>query len=298
MARYLVSSNAAGYGGLFLFDTTDGSIRQLLRGSYRGVTRGPDGAWYTVSGRRNPRKDTSTVHRLDPETWKAEAVAEHPVKDSHDLKWIRGAFYLAASVGNQVLKLDADCRLIDRLQLVSDDRDTCHVNCLVDWQDALYCTVFTLTAGSRLEKRLLDEWHTDGKLLKLDFESKTFEVACEPLGQPHSLVGRGGMLYVLESHTSSVTRLDPRTGSRERVAQYSGFLRGLAFTPGEAVVGVCEMYAPERKKLRPLPFFRQWLERVRPFSGLLVLDERWKVRRRVPLPGAEVYDVVSLGSTG
>ncbi len=294
MPLYLVTSNAIGRGGIHLFDSECGELQQLLRGSFRGITRGPDDAWYVVSGNRNPQKDVSVIHRLDPHTWRSEPIAQLPVKDSHDLRWFDGAFYLVASVGNQILKLDAGCRLVETFRLAESEDDTCHVNCLAWIDGTLHCTVFTLTPGDREEKRGTGIWHTDGKLLRLDFAGRSSTVVHEALWQPHSLVPRPDGLYLVESHRSTITRIDLDDGSSQVMRQYSGFLRGLAFSADEVVLGVCVMYARDRHRLRPLPWFRQWGERLRPFAGLLVLDERLRVRRRVPMPLAEVYDIVAV----
>lgn len=297
MAQYLVTSNSAVQGGVYLLDSATGAVRRVLRGSYRGITRGPGGAFYAVTGVRNPRRDESTVVRIAPGSWEAETLAVHPVKDSHDLRWIGGAFYLVASVGNRILRLDAGGALLDTFRLAEDDRDTCHVNCLAEVDGALLCTVFTLTAGERREKNLTGVWHTDGKLLRLDWEAGTFTVLREGLCQPHSLTPRPEGLYLVESHTSSVTLLpgpEAASGPPRRLAQYYGFLRGLAFGPDEAVLGHCIMYTRDRRRFRPLPWWLGLRERYSRFMGLVVVDRRWRVRRRVHIEHAEVYDVLAL----
>jgi len=294
MGFYLFTSNSALRGGVYLLDSRSGRVDRVLRGSFRGLTRGPDGAWYVVSGSRNPQRDSSTIHRLDPRDWSSDVVVEHAVKDSHDLKWIDGHFYLVASVGNQILKLDRHGALVDRLQIAENEHDTCHVNCLIEVAGEQYCTVFTMRPGERRDTHRTEAWHTDGKLLRLDWERKSFSVVYEPLSQPHSLVWRDGKLYLVESHTSTATRLDLAQGTRQALRQYTGFLRGLAFGPGEIVMGVCVMYRRDRRRLRPLPWLKTLQERYFPFAGLLVLDENWKLQRRVALPRAEVYDIVPL----
>src|SRR5262249_54313478 len=135
MAQYLFTSSSHGVGGTFLLDSTTGATRKLLAGSFRGITSGPDGCYYGVTGTRHTDYGPNMVHRaviyrIEPGTWKAEAVAEHPVGDTHDLLWFNGHFYLVASLGNQIIRLDERCRWLDRMQIVEDERDVCHVNCL------------------------------------------------------------------------------------------------------------------------------------------------------------------------
>src|SRR5262249_41104595 len=207
MAHYLYTSSSDDVGGLFLLDSATGESRRLLTGSYRGFTRGPDGCYYVVSGSRNRENDPNLVHRteiyrVDPARWEAEQVAEHPIGDAHDLRWFDGHFYLVASVGNQIVRLDERFQPGDRMQIGEDERDVCHVNCLEEIDGQLYCSIFTLSPGERREKRLLGVWQNEGKILKLDYAARRFEVVHEPLAQPHSLVFRRGDLYVAESHKS------------------------------------------------------------------------------------------------
>lgn len=295
MARYLFSSSSKAVGGVFLLDSGTGATRRILEGSSRGLTRGPDGGYYVVSGYRNPTEGSSTLHRIDPESWTAELVAEYPLGDCHDLKWIDGHFYLVASLGNQIVRLDRDGRVADRMQIVEDHRDICHVNCIAEAGGELYCTIFTLSPGERKEKRYTDAWFEEGKILKLDFARRTYDIFYEPLSQPHSLHGAQDALYLVESHRSCVSRVDLKTRRKRVAGEYTGFLRGMALGEGEAVLGASLMYRKDRKQRRPLSFLRQWYERLRPFSGLLVVDGKtWRVRRRVPVPRAEVYDVLAL----
>jgi hypothetical protein len=54
------------------------------------------------------------------------------------------------------------------------------------------------------------------------------------------------------------------------------------------------MHRAGRRRLRPLPLWKRWQERLFPFTGLLVVDQQTgAVRRRVRLPAdARVYDIV------
>jgi hypothetical protein len=295
MPRYLFTNAAKINNGVFVLDSATGRMDRLMEGSFRGLTRGPDGWFYVVSGYRRTAEDESTIHRFRLDKWQTEKVATFPVKDSHDLRWIDDSFYLVASVGNQILRLDAECREIDRMQIVEDEGDVCHVNCVAQLGGALYCSIFTLSPGERQEKRLTGSWHTEGKILRLDFPNKRFEIAYEPLSQPHTLVEEGGRVCLVESHTSTLSRVDLKTREKEWLGQYTGFLRGLTIGPSEALMGVSRMYKRDRRRMRPLPFLKQWEERLFPFAGILVVDPRtWKVRRRVPLEGAQIYDLCPL----
>jgi hypothetical protein len=291
LARYLFTNAARTGGGLYLLDTADGAMTRVLEGSFRGLTEGADG-FYVVSGYRNPAEDVSIVHRIEPDTWRSEALATHPVKDSHDLRWNGDGFYLVASVGNRILRLDRQGALIDSLQIIDDERDICHVNCLTSFRGELYCAVFTLSPGDRESKRLTGAWHAEGKILRLDWPAKSWEIAYEPLAQPHSLVATSEELLLVESHKARVVSLDRSFGTARVLGQYSGFLRGLSCPDDEALIGVSTMYDKDRRRLRPLPLLHRLEERYRPFAGLLLVDPKtWRIRRRFPLEGAQVYDI-------
>lgn len=300
MAGYLVSSVAQSAGGIFLFDSRAGDRRLLLSGRYRGLTRGGDGCYYTVTGCRRHQKGIEThLWRLRPEGWEAEDLGVYPYLACHDLRWHRDSFYLVASIGNLIVRLDESLREIDRLQIVPHAEDVCHANCLTHRGGALYCSVFTLSPGTRAEKRRTPAWSTEGKVLRLDFAAHRYEVAYEPLCQPHSLQWHGNRLHLVESHTSQVTRIDLGSGTASRAAQLTGFVRGLAFGPGEAVVGVSQMFQDERLDSDRVPLLTRLRDRFRPFEGLLVLDpDTWRVRRRVSWPRVEVYDILPLESAG
>jgi len=295
MARYLFTSSSKKRGGLFLLESRSGAVECLHPGPLRGLTRGGDGRYYAIGGYRNPEEGSSTLHRFDPEGWRAERVAEYPLADCHDLKWIGGSFYLAASRGNRVLRIDPDGRVLAAMRVVEDEADVCHVNCLLEHRGELLGSVFTLSSGSREQKRESGAWHTDGKLLRLDFGAGGHRVLFGPLAQPHSLMSDGDGVLLIESHTSEVVRIDLASGTRRRLAQFTGFLRGLAFGSGEAAVGVVRYYKRDRRRLRPLPLLRRWEERLFPFEGILLVDPRtWRVRRRCSLPDTEIYDILPL----
>ena len=60
----------------------------------------------------------------------------------------------------------------------------------------------------------------------------------EDLSMPHSPRVHNGALWVLDSGTGSLCRVDEQTGKRESVAFLPGFARGLAFHGPYAFVGL------------------------------------------------------------
>jgi uncharacterized protein (TIGR03032 family) len=75
---------------------------------------------------------------------------------------------------------------------------------------------------------------SDGVLLDIE----TDQVVARNLSMPHSPRVFDGAIWVLESGRGQVVRIDPKTGIKEDVAFCPGFLRGLSFHNGYAIVTV------------------------------------------------------------
>lgn len=284
MARLLVTNctNPPGPGGVYLLDTDTGSVRRVHDAASRGLTLGPDGV-YVVGNKGD-------IHHLDLHTWRSTLRADLALDGSHDLKWIDGSFYLVASLGNLVVRLDENLREIDRMRIVEDEGDVCHANCLLGLDGEILLTIFTLSPGRRAEKRKTPAWRTEGKILRLDWPNKRFDVLYEPLSQPHSLVSHQGMLYCCESARAEVVAVSLETRSKQVVMpQYQyGFARGLEFAGGSVFVGVSRF----RKKTTLLHRLRSLLE-VR--CGVVELDAKtWQPRRGFRLPGTDTYEILAL----
>src|SRR5205823_5142144 len=113
----------------------------------------------------------------------------------------------------RIVRLDRDLREIDSLQIVESEEDVCHANCIEEVNGELLLSIFTLSPGARAEKNGTRVWQSEGKVLRLDWERKAYEVLFEPLAQPHSLTWRDGALYCCESHTSQISRVNLKTKS-------------------------------------------------------------------------------------
>lgn len=280
MAHLLVTNCTphVGEGGVYLLDTGSGSVRRLHDQPVRGMTRGPD-AFYLVG-------NNGAVHRLDPGTWTLSPCAEVQARGCHDLQWHEGEFYLVASYGNRVLRLDPQFRVVDRFEVVPQEGDVCHANCLAYVDGRWLLTIFTLTPGQRQEKRHTPEWRHDGKIIALDWAAKRFEILYEPLSQPHSMRVHDGILYCCESIASRVSAVDLKRRERRTVWDGFGFTRGLEFADGNVYLGVStfRLAIPLRQRLRGLFRMR---------CGILELDAKtWRPKRGFPIPGSENYEIV------
>lgn len=284
MPRLLVSNCtlSESEGGVYLLDTDRRTVRRVHDLPCRGITEGPDG-YYAVGNK-------GAVYHLDPHTWTSRLRAKHDLDGAHDLRWTGDGFFLVASYGNWVLRLDRDLQIVDRFQVVEDPGDVCHANCLLQSDGELLLSIFTLSPGRREEKRRTPAWRTEGKILRLDWPGKRFEILHEPLSQPHSLTLRNGRLYCCESQIGRVTWFDRATGERgtAAVGGLNSFARGLAFHGDRAYVGLSR----SRQPMGPL---RKLLARLGTRCGVLELDaEGWRPLRTYRLPGRETYELLVL----
>ncbi|MFG1479800.1 TIGR03032 family protein [Xanthobacter sp. V4C-4] len=113
-------------------------------------------------------------------------------------------------------------------RLAAEDR--CHLNglCLEDGR------VRYVTAVARTD--VVDGWREHrvggGVVIRVDDD----QVVADGFSMPHSPRLHGGQLYVLDSARGYLVRIDPQTGAKTDVAFCPGFMRGLAFHEGHAIV--------------------------------------------------------------
>ncbi|MDQ0314593.1 TIGR03032 family protein [Amorphus orientalis] len=85
---------------------------------------------------------------------------------------------------------------------------------------------------------IVDGWRSHRRDGGVVVDVETDAIVADGLSMPHSPRIHDGALWVLDSGNGYLTRIDRESGSRERVAFCPGFLRGLSFHAGHAVVGL------------------------------------------------------------
>lgn len=152
-------------------------------------------------------------------------------------------------------------------RLVAEDR--CHLNGMAMEAGA----PAYVTACSRSDT--VDGWRdrrADGGVI---VEVASGEVVATGLSMPHSPRVHQGRLFVLNSGTGELMEVDRKTGEKTAICFCPGFVRGLSFHGGYAVVGLS----------RP---------RYKRFEGL-ALDEKLKAADSEAWTGAQIIDL-STGS--
>ncbi|MFN3650811.1 MAG: DUF4915 domain-containing protein [Armatimonadota bacterium] len=280
MPRILVTNHTRGSeAGVYLLETETGGLRRLYDRRVNGITRGRDGIYFI--------EPDGIICHLDPATWKVTQRCATPYQACHDLRAVGDEFYLVASTGNRVVRLDSSLNVLDELRVVQSDDDICHANCIEAANGHLLLSIFTLSPGRRQEKNTTPVWFREGKVLRLDWETKSFEIVYEPLCQPHSLVWHGEQLYCCESLTSEVSILDLKSKTKKLLRRMHGFARGIAFHGDSVFIGISQ------RKNNEGPLLDRLLARFRIPCGVVELDARtWKPRRDFRIPGRQVYELL------
>lgn len=282
MSRLLITNHSPDrHGGIYLLDARRKRLRKIFDQPVRGITRADDGRYYFVH-------EEGAIFRMEPESWKVSLVAKTGFRLCHDLKFLNGCFYLVACRGNHVVRLDHQGRVIDLMQIIEQDADVCHANCIAEVNGELLLTIFTLTPGTRAEKTKTNAWRREGKILRLDWEKKAWEIVYEPLAQPHSMVWHGDRLYLCESRASQLVAMSADYTSKQMVSKIHGFVRGLQFVDDRVFVGISKV---NRNPTR----MEQFKDLFRVACGVMELDPRTgEVKAKFRVPGVQVYDLLAV----
>src|SRR5262245_35242556 len=144
--------------------------------------------------------------------------------------------------------------------------DRCHLNGLaMDAGCLRYVTVCSTTD-------IVDGWRehrADGGVV-IDVGGD--RIVAEGLSMPHSPRVHRGSVWVLDSGTGRLCRLDPMTGARDDIGFYPGFLRGLAFVDNYAAV---TLSLPRHGRFQGLALDDELTRRKAvPWCGLIIIDLR------------------------
>lgn len=148
------------------------------------------------------------------------------------------------------------------------DEDRCHLNGLAmrDGQPAY------VTAVSR--SNTVDGWRDRRDGGGVVIEVATGRIVCEGLSMPHSPRWHDGQLWLLNSGTGElgvVEGLDGKEPGRFKPRAFCpGFLRGLAFAGGHAIVGLSK---PRYKRFEGLPLDQRLQDAdSAPWCGVQIID--------------------------
>lgn len=145
-----------------------------------------------------------------------------------------------------------------------EPEDRCHLNglAMADGEPAYV----TLVAASDVTKGWREHREGGGQVVDV----RTNEVVCQGLSMPHSPRWHDGELWLLNSGTGELGKVDRQTGRFEPVVFAPGFLRGLDFCAGHAIVGLSK---PRDGRFEGLALDGRLAERgEEAWCGLQVID--------------------------
>ena len=185
----------------------------------------------------------------------------------HEAAWVQGEVWLVNTLFSCLCALHEDYSFVPRWRppfitaLAAEDR--CHLNglALVDGAPR-YATALgeTDTAGG---------WRANKPQGGCLLDVPSGEVVARGLSMPHSPRRHDGRLWLLESGTGQLVRVDPATGRRQTAAALPGFTRGLALCGPYAFVGLSKIRATSAMDGVPLAERREQLK-----CGVAVVDLR------------------------
>jgi uncharacterized protein (TIGR03032 family) len=157
----------------------------------------------------------------------------------HDVAWVGDELWLVSTRFSCLATLSPEYNFVPRWRppfisaLVAEDR--CHLNglCVVNGQPR-----FVTALG---ESDIRDGWRANKPRGGIVMELPGGGIIARGLSMPHSPRWHEGCLWVLESGTGGVVRIEPSTGSRDTIVNLPGFTRGLAMAGAYAFVGLSKI---------------------------------------------------------
>jgi uncharacterized protein (TIGR03032 family) len=185
----------------------------------------------------------------------------------HELAWAGDDLWLVSTRFSCLCTPSPDYSFVPRWRppfvtaLAAEDR--CHLNglCVLDGRPR-----FVTALGTTDVK---DGWRAGKAAGGVLMDVPSGEVVTRGLSMPHSPRWHDGQLWVLESGTGSVLRVDPATRDRQVVATLPGFTRGLAFAGQYAFVGLSKIRPTSAMDGVPLAARRDQLQ-----CGVQAVDTR------------------------
>lgn len=185
----------------------------------------------------------------------------------HEIAWVGEELWLVSTRFSCLATLNPDYSFVPRWRppfisaLVAEDR--CHLNglALVDGNPG-YVTALGTTD-------VADGWRATKASSGCLLDVASGEFITRSLSMPHSPRWHAGQLWVLESGTGSLVRVEAASGRRDIVARFPGFTRGLALVGPFAFVGLSKIRTSSAMDGVPLAERREELK-----CGTAVVDLR------------------------
>lgn len=197
--------------------------------------------------------------------------------DTHDVFLDGDTLYTVSTGTNEILAFDLSGHLLERIAYPGGE-DSHHLNCIGRVGGRLVVSAFG--AFSRREGWRNGMSKGRGLILELR-DTTSARPLMRDLDQPHTPREHGGQVYVCDSRNNRLLRQSP--GLIGNLDFPGWFTRGLAFADDTLYVGL----STSRNNLT---------EHHK--AGIAVVDlPSFSVRKIIPLPFAEIYDIVAVSPT-
>jgi uncharacterized protein (TIGR03032 family) len=185
----------------------------------------------------------------------------------HEIAWSGDELWLVSTRFSCLATLSPDYSFVPRWwppfisAIAAEDR--CHLNGLAMVAEKPQFVSALGTTNTR------DGWRTDKPHGGCILDVPSGEFVTRGLSMPHSPRWHGEQLWVLESGTGSLLRVDRDTGRRETVIELPGFTRGLALVGPIALIGLSKIRPTSAMDGVPIAERREALK-----CGVAALDLR------------------------
>lgn len=157
----------------------------------------------------------------------------------HELAWASNEIWMVSTRFSCLCTLSPEYNFVPRWRppfisaIAAEDR--CHLNGLCVIEDRVrYVTALGLT-------NVKDGWRANKAAGGILMDVPSGEIVVHRLCMPHSPRWHEGQLWVLESGTGSIVRINRETSGKQVIAQLPGFTRGLAMVGPYAFVGLSKI---------------------------------------------------------
>jgi len=220
--------------------------------------------------------------RLSPDLTVVSHDADDALDDVHSIAVRGDSLFAVATSRDSVLEYRIRPDHLEPVgvhRLTEADRDTLHVNSVCVHQGRVLVSTFG------------ENWrdHPVGSAIGSIIDLEDRRSVSTALSHPHTLVSFDEELFVLGSFSGTVEKVH-YNGERTLCARYPGYLRGLSFFEGGALVGV----SGRRRRSRGLGTINAAGPEFDQRCGVIWFSPEWEVEQFVDLSwfGREIFDVM------
>ena len=256
-------SNCTG-GGLYLLSTLEHSVKKIVSGKGRGLTRLDEGyAWVDM---------LKGIVFLDDNFNETDVMELAPNSEAHGIYYYEqeDSLLVAQPGRDSIAVYDKSTRAQIKEIFVStkwskNKKDNHHLNDMCVYAGSIFQSMFSFSGNWPNEVY-------DGGVMEIDFESgEIIGPVIDGMWMPHSVSRVGGKLTCVDSMRGTIIQSSYRT-----LGKFPGFVRGMDYDGKFFFVGVSEHRYPEKLYGDSLNIGLD--------AGVIVFDDNTKMSRFIAMP--------------